>query len=307
MKKHWFAVSIWAALLPSPALACAVCGCTLTSDWLTQGFATQPGTTVALRYDLADQSRLYSGSHRIPPSAITLPSDEEVEVDTLSHVVTATIDHQFASDFGVNVQLPYVWRRHDHVEIGDTTSTRFHVDGVGDLRIVGRWTGLSTKGGLTGLEAGVVLPTGKTHGAAERSLMPGTGTTQLVAGAFRAGRLSPTLDYVAQVTGQMSVAGEKDFRPGSYAQASFSLAYTGWRGVTPQLQLNGRIVGREGGVDGDRENSGGEQLLIAPGGTVSLGHNISAFGFIELPLATRVNGAQVVAPVKASFGLQMKI
>lgn len=305
MKKYCLAALIGTAILPSPALACAVCGCTLTSDWLTQGFATQPGTTVALRYDLADQSRLYSGSHRVRD--IALPSDEEVEVDTLSRVVTATVDHQFANDFGINVQLPYVWRRHDHVEVGDSDPTRFRVDGVGDLRVVGRWTGLSTKGGLTGLEAGVVLPTGKTHGEAERGLMPGSGTTQLVAGAFRAGRLSPTIDYVAQLSGQIAVAGGHDFRPGAYAQASFSLAYTGWRGVTPQLQLNGRVVGREGGVDGDRDNSGGEQLLIAPGFTVPLGHGVSAFGFAELPLATRVNGAQVVAPVKASFGLQMKI
>ena len=90
MKKYYLAALIGTAILPSPALACAVCGCTLTSDWLTQGFATQPGTTVALRYDLADQSRLYSGSHRVRD--IALPSDEEVEVDTLSRVVTATVD-----------------------------------------------------------------------------------------------------------------------------------------------------------------------------------------------------------------------
>ena len=32
-----------------PAHACASCGCTLTGDWLSQGLAAQPGTTLTVR------------------------------------------------------------------------------------------------------------------------------------------------------------------------------------------------------------------------------------------------------------------
>ena len=35
--------------LPTAAEACASCGCTLTADWLSQGLAAQPGTTLTLR------------------------------------------------------------------------------------------------------------------------------------------------------------------------------------------------------------------------------------------------------------------
>ena len=55
--------------LSSAAEACASCGCTLTADWLSQGLAAQPGTTVSLRYDYIPQIVLQNRHHDSGPRA----------------------------------------------------------------------------------------------------------------------------------------------------------------------------------------------------------------------------------------------
>src|SRR3954451_13137665 len=89
----------------SPALACASCGCTLTGDWLSQGLAAQPGTTLSVRYDFIPQTVLRTGTHRV--GTVALPADREIERYTYNHSITATLDHQFANDWGIDVQLPF--------------------------------------------------------------------------------------------------------------------------------------------------------------------------------------------------------
>ena len=301
--------------LPTTAFACASCGCTLTSDWPSQGLASQPGTTFLLRYDYIPQTVLRTGSHRFDRATIPLPTDREIELSTYNHSLTAQLDHQFANDFGINVQLPLLVRPHRTIVEDTVDPSRSRTRGVGDLRIVGRWAGLSTKGSITGLEAGLVLPTGKFHqtfrtGPAageevDRGLQPGTGTVQAIVGAYHFGRLAPTLNYLVQVSGQTALNHRDSYRPGSFAQASAALVYAGWRGITPQLQVSARITGHDHGTNSDRPNSGGEQLNIAPGVSVDVSPRVSLFGFVEAPIATRVNGYQLVPRAKISAGLQL--
>ena len=90
--------TVLAALAPiffvgmtSPAQACASCGCTLTADWLSQGLAAQPGTTLSLRYDYIPQTTLRSGTSDLDRSSITLPNDREIERYTYNHSLTLTL------------------------------------------------------------------------------------------------------------------------------------------------------------------------------------------------------------------------
>ena len=156
-------ISSIASGLSSPAFACASCGCTLTADWLSQGLAAQPGTTFSLRYDYIPQTTLRSGTHKVDRGAIDLPTDREIERYTYNHSLTATLDHQFANDWGIDVQLPLLTRPHSTIAEDTTEPSHSRTHGVGDLRVVGRWQGLSTMGSVTGLEAGLVLPTGLFH------------------------------------------------------------------------------------------------------------------------------------------------
>lgn len=307
-----------AMFLPaSPAYACASCGCTLTADWLSQGLAAQPGTTISLRYDYVPQTSLQSGTSEVDRSAIALPADREIERYTYNHVVTFTLDHQFANDLGLDVQLPVLTRPHSTFGEGTTEPSHSRTRGIGDLRVVGRWQGLSTPGGVTGLEGGLVLPTGRFHQTfdagpetgdeVDRGLQPGTGTTQAVIGTYHLGAITSELGYFAQASAQMALDHRDGFRPGSFVQVSGALNYTHWRNFTPQLQLTFRATARDSGPNSDRPNSGGEQLNIAPGISAKLTSKLVGFSYVELPLYNRVNGYQLVPKVKLSLGVLVHI
>ena len=106
-----------------------------------------------------------------------------------------------------------------------------------------------------------------------------------------------------QVTGQTALNDRDGYKPGSFVQASAALNYTHWRNVTPQLQLSFRATGRDSGPNADRPNSGGEQVNLSPGLSAKLSSKLVGFGFVELPLYTRVNGYQLVPKAKLSLGL----
>jgi hypothetical protein len=256
---------------------------------------------------------LRSGTQTIDRNTIDFPTDREIERYTYNHSLTFTLDHQFANDWGIDAQLPVVTRPHS--TIGEDTIEPSHSrpNGIGDLRLVGRWQGLSTPGTVTGLEAGLVLPTGRFHQKfdsgpeegeeVDRGLQPGTGTVQAVLGAYHLGALSHELGYLAQVSGQTALTRRDGFKPGSFVQASAALNYSHWRNVTPQLQISFRATARDSGPNSDRPNSGGEQVNIAPGLSAKLGTKIVGFGFVELPVYNRVNGYQLVPKAKLSLGL----
>jgi hypothetical protein len=166
---------------------------------------------------------------------------------------------------------------------------------------------------VTGLEAGLVLPTGKFHQTfksgpeageeVDRGLQPGTGTVQAVLGAYHLGSVTPELGYFVQAGGQFALNDRDGYKPGSFFQASAALNWTRWHNVTPQLQLTFRATARDSGPGADRPNSGGEQVNIAPGLSAKLSSKVVGFGFVELPLYNRVNGYQLAPKAKLSLGL----
>ena len=160
--------------------------------------------------------------------------------------------------------------------------------GIGDLRVVGRWQGLSAPGSVTGHRgwAGAPdravppdssMPGRKKASEVDRGLQPGTGTVQAVLGAYHLGAISPELGYFVQATGQAPLTERDGYKPGSFVQASAALNYTHWRNITPQLQLSFRKTWRDSGPNSDRPNSGGEQVNLAPGLSAKLGTKVVGF------------------------------
>lgn len=315
-----FKASLFAGLTPllvmgltTPAEACASCGCTLTGDWLSQGLAAQPGTTLSLRYDYVPQTLLLSGTERVDRGAIALPTDREIERYTYNHSLTVTFDHQFASDFGFDVQLPVLFRPHQTVGEETSEPSFSRTQGIGDLRVVGRWQGLSRPGSVTGIEAGLVLPIGhfrqtfrsgpERGQAVDRGLQPGAGTIESVVGVYHLGAITPELGYFVQANLQKALSNRDSYKPGSFVQASAALNYTHWRNITPQLQISFRATAKDSGANADRPNSGGEQVNLAPGLSAKLSSKAVGFTYVEVPLYTRVNGYQLVPKAKLSLGI----
>jgi hypothetical protein len=300
----------------TPAFACSSCGCNLTSDWLSQGLVAQPGTTLSLRYDYVPQDQLRAGHQEVDRSTISVPVDREIEQRTRNHYATLALDHAFNSEWAVNVQVPFVSHPHSTISEGESDISRSRTSGLADIRATVRFQGFGGPG-ITGVQFGVKLPTGgfrqrfrsgpEAGNAVDRGLQPGTGTVDAIIGAYHFGKLAGAFDFVLQAQAQAALSSRDGYRPGSAATLSAGVQYTGWKGITPQAQINMRVAAKDRGANADRPNSGGEQIYFAPGVTAELGARLSAFGIVQVPLTQRVNGYQLAPQVTFSLGLQLKL
>ncbi|GLH73513.1 hypothetical protein GETHLI_20150 [Geothrix limicola] len=300
-------------LLAAPvARACGACGCTLNSDWASQGYALRPGFRADLRFDYFNQDQLRTGTRTVDGSAFALPSEQEIQRETLNRNLTLTLDYSPSADWGLSVALPTYHRSHGTVAEGDVDPSYSDGRGLGDVRLLGRYQGFSEDHAF-GLQAGLKLATGGTTQAfsggpqagqpLDRGLQLGSGTTDLLLGAYAFGDLAQDWGCFAQVLFQKPLAEKDGFKPGDGVNANAGLRYTGWRGLTPHLQLNLRAEGRESGPNADVENSGATLLYLSPGLTVDVNRAFQVYAFAQVPLAQRVTGLQIEPRWSLSLGL----
>jgi len=309
------AAAFLAAIAPWGAQACSSCGCTLNSDWASQGYSVGSGLRVDLRYDYFNQSDLRSGTDSVDRGALEVPNEEEIQRTTINRNTTLGIDYSPSRAWGFNVQLPYFDRFHSTLAEGDSELSYSHSHGIGDIRVTGRYQGFSADGSL-GVLFGVKLPTGATDTnfyagpqAGERvdaGLQAGTGTTDALIGVYNFGNLAQSLGYFAQATFQVPLYTHDAFKPGSGLNLNAGLRYTAWQRVTPQLQLNVRTEKRESGANADIPNSGATLAYLSPGVNVRLDKHWDAFAYIQWPVYQRVNGLQLEPRRSYSIGVQYR-
>lgn len=308
--------ALFTTTFSTATLACSACGCTLTSDWIGEGLAATPGLRAEIRYDFLPQTQLRSGRNALDRSAIPLPAPREIEQSTYNHYITAGLDWAINSQWAINAQLPIIIRPHDSIIDGDTSPSHSNTSGIGDARITARWQGFGGPD-ITGLQLGLKLPTGGFHTAfntgpqagelLDRGLQAGSGTTDLLLGAYHFGALSGAFDWFAQVNTQIPLNRRDDYIAGITGIGSIGINYTGWKTITPQLQMNLRLAAKDRGFNSDGDNSGGELVYISPGATVKLSRKVNLFTFIQLPVYQRVNGYQLVPAITVSAGLQFRL
>jgi hypothetical protein len=305
-----------AALLAAASgasVACSTCGCTLDADWASQGVTTRTGWTADLRYDFFNQDELRRGLHRVDRATLEIPSEEEIQGHTVNRNATLTLDRGLTPDVGVTLQLPWHQRRHTTIAEGDTELSSSRSDSLGDARVLVRYTGFSAAQDW-GLQAGLKLPTGDSSGVRfaagpqageplDRGLQPGTGSTDLLLGAFRFGALDPQVDWFAQALLQVAIAHEHAFRPGNGLNLSAGMRYRGFGALVPQAQLNARFEQRESGSDADQPNSGSTLVYFSPGVSWAATPQASVYLFGQVPVHQRVNGLQLEPRWSASAGV----
>ena len=299
-------------LLAGPvARACGACGCTLHSDWAAQGYSSRPGFQLDLRYDYFNQDELRMGTRAVPRSAFPLPADQEVQEKTLNRNLTFSLDYAPSADWGVTLVLPTYHRYHATIAEGDAEPSFSLGRGLGDARVLGRYQGFSEDRSY-GVQFGLKLPTGAFHQtfnagaqageALDRGLQLGSGTTDLLLGAYAFGSLTPTWGCFAQVLLQKPLAEKEGFRPGDGLNANAGVRYTGLAGFTPQLQVNVRAEQREAGAQADTANSGATLVYLSPGGTFELTSAAQVYVFAQVPVHQRVNGLQIEPRWSLSVG-----
>lgn len=301
------------AAFTTPALACSSCGCSLSSDWSSQGIVPAgEGLRVDLRFDFFDQNQLRSGTRAVDRASLPIPNEEEIQQQTLNRNLALGVDYSPQLDWGINLQLPYYDRYHTTIAEGDAEVSTSHTKSIGDVRLVGRYLGLAA-GRNVGVQLGVKLPTGSIDNdfiagpqqgeRLDRGLQPGTGTTDLLVGAFTFGAPSRDWDAFAQGLVQLPLNSRDGFKPGNGLNLNAGLRYMGFEGVTPSLQINARIEGRESGANADVANSGASLVYLSPGLNLQLGDRLHGYAFLQLPIYQRVNGLQIEPRYTATIGV----
>lgn len=323
------------------AWACATCGCTLSKDWLGGQGLGSAGMSIGLSYDMIDQNQFHQGSSNISQAQAEQilnggsnanPSGNEVETQTLTRTTTLNLDYN-TPEWGLSVQLPFVYRYHQTYQVGlgqtasdaadfltgnsgGTPSYNFsQVNSLGDLRVVGRYA-FSVEGGY-GVTFGVKLPTGVTTGPfsgpaggyVDPSLQAGTGSTDALLGAYYTSQID-SLGWFTQATWQHALASQAGYTPGDALNANVGLRYSGLSDyVTPLLQLNYVHRNTDSGFNASHEfdgtpQTGGNLIYLAPGVAATLGNGFRAYAYVQIPLVQSVNGVQLTAKEIFSVGIR---
>jgi hypothetical protein len=187
--------------------------------------------------------------------------------------------------------------------------------------VVGRyqfpsWTsGATDDPGLNvaGLQFGLKLPTGSfdvknSEGEpAERSLQPGTGTTDLVLGAyFRQSFPVRQVSWFGQAQLQQALNFREGYRPGIQVALNLGLRYDATDHIGLMLQLNTLWKGRDSGSEAEPENSGGTFVFLSPGISYTIGKNAQLYAFYQQSLYQYVNGVQLTANWAAVGGVSVR-
>lgn len=290
------AMTFTLSLAPQIAQACA-CGCDVFDVGGPEMMPTNKGGEAFVEYDYMDQNTNWSGGSSAPAAN---NSDKEIR----THFITAGLKYTINQDWGALIEVP-VWNREFHTENAAGTGVdRFNHTALGDVRLMGVYSGL-TKDHSTGLIFGLKLPTGDwKYANFDRDTEIGTGSTNLLLGAYRSGMLSRdgAWGYYAKGLWDKPLAGQGGYLPGQEFDASAGVSYhiqrlaDGPLQVIPVLQMIGAVRSRDSGPQANPVGSGYERLLISPG--VEIDSAVwRLYGDVELPFYQRVNGDQLTARV----------
>lgn len=299
------ALSAWGYCYAS----CGATFCTVNTDWSAQGAWSGAGSRLDVRYEFVDQDKLMAGSDRVAVGQIRRHHDE---VSTLNRNLLLGYSYNTEAGWGVNVQLPWIARNHQHIHNhhGAKIDDRWDIDALGDARVTFR-VPLNAEQNVS-LLAGVKLPTGRTkvtdakNALAERSLQPGTGSTDTLLGVTSHIQSSGPHGWFAQAVWQRAVRDHDDYRPGDQVGIDLGWRYALNHALSTSLQLNVQVRGRDKGSNAEPEDSGGRFVNASPGIVYALSPDTQVYAFVQLPIYAHVNGVQLTASRNFAVGLSRR-
>jgi hypothetical protein len=234
------ALLVGVGCLPTAALACATCGCSLSTD-AAMGYSDEIGWRASLQFDFINQNQLRTGTHSVSPAQVAAINDaggeQEVEHQTVNRYTTFALSYSPNADWNFRLLVPYVDRGHS--TYGDSGSpltpdqlSGSTIKGLGDVRFVANFQGFLAAKNF-GVQLGVKAPTGRYGGPnadgtgivgrnptafssgpisqnpspgnlVDTSLQPGNGSTDAILGLYYHQPVSENFD--AFVSGQFQAA-----------------------------------------------------------------------------------------------------
>lgn len=290
-------------LVPNAGLACA-CGCSVfdVGAGTMMPVNSESGFSLWFRYSFMDQNRNWEGSSKAPAS-----DNSDIRIKTSFYTVGGNV--MIDRSWSVMAELPVYSRRFTSTDDGSVAGPArslytANLTDLGDMTLGAIYTGLS-EDRSTGLSLGIKLPTGNYTGPAgplggaefDRDTLPGTGSTDLVIGAYHVGGINAddSLAWFVQAKYVFAALTRNGYRPGNELNGALGLTWSfGSRGsqtrITPVLQLIGSYRERDSGAASDPDNSGYKRLLLAPGVETRIG-KVRLYADVEFPEYQYTNAA----------------
>jgi hypothetical protein len=309
-----------AALFSAASAAHASCGasfCMINTNWNMQGLAPEPGLRMDLRFEFIDQDQPRSGSDKVGFGEIRRHHDE---LRTINRNYIATFDYTFNSDWSMVVTTPFVDRRHDHIHNhgGGQLLEQWSFIEPGDVQVTGRrqWiTEHASTQSLSfyGVNFGVKLPTGdfdvrnRSGQLAERSLQPGTGTTDALFGGFYSHVMpARSASFFVQALAQVPIGYREQYQPGRRVTVDVGVRYELNEKTGVMLQVNGLHKARDRGRDAEPEDTGGNFVFLSPGVSYAIARRTQVYAFVQKPVYQYVNGVQITPDWSFLAGLSSR-
>ena len=280
-------------LAPGSALACA-CGCGVFDVASNPTMATDAKAVLFFEYDYLNQNKNWSGDHSAPTE-----NNDDKRIRTSFY--TTGLQYTLAPTWSLMVEVPYSERYFKTRGEGSGDIVEFNHGDFGDVRIRATYTGISDDLS-TGINFGVKLPTGDySFPGFDRDTAIGSGSTDLLLGAYHMGNLTGDYAWNWFVNGQLDqpVVTQDGYRPGGEINATTGVSYENWDfetfKVAPLLQIIASHRWKDSGPQANLQGSGYDRLLISPGIRVNL-QNVRVNANVAVPIYQRVNGNQLIAP-----------
>lgn len=322
---------LFACFTLTSASTYASCGsafCTVDTHWDAQGLTHNEGLNLSLQYTWAKANRLRAGSTRIGADAPSTSGEELEDKRTINQVITTDLAYAINPRWNIAVGIPLILRDHRHTldsTIGTPVKQQAKFSQLGDIRVVGKYrldSGSPFSG--SGIRFGLKLPTGDinktmspndpvdpaTPYKLERSSQPGTGSTDLILGAYYYGG-APGSAWNWFISGetQAPIATRDEYRPGKMLILNLGMSHTLSDKTSALLQLNAQYHGRDSGANANPA-SGGYSINLSPGLSVAVAPQTRLHGFLQVALRQYANtdpdipgSGQLTAPWSLAWGL----
>jgi hypothetical protein len=223
----------------------------------------------------------------------------------------------FNRSWGVSAEIPYDYRTFKTLGGADgTTLETLKWDALGDLRVHALYNGFSPDLS-SGVDFGLRLPTGNfTHndpwGDVDRDSEIGSGSTDLLLGAYHRGNLtsSGNWDWFVQGELDLPLLSQDQYRPGWELDSDVGIDYKGWSvgrvRISPLAQAIFSFRGSDSGANSSGgvnspplgvSNSGYQRLLLSPGIEFHI-HPVKIYADVEVPVWQDFTGNQLAAAIQ---------
>lgn len=300
LSRLFVAAAFLAALAsPSPVLACA-CGCGIFDVGTSALLPTKPGGFAYLEFAHMNQNKNWRGGKRGSDDA-----NEDKQIKT--NFFTAGVQYMFGRSWGVMAEIPYWNRLFKTTDASSGEVVDAIHSSVGDIRVRGVYSGFS-EDMSSGVTFGLKLPTGDyTYANYDRDTQIGTGSTDLLLGAYKRGRFGASAwNWFSNLQWDEPAIAAGGYRPGAEVNAVAGAYYEGWSlgsvGVSPTAQAVFSNRWRDSGPLAMSADTGYRRLLLAPGFEVTAGR-VRAHADAGFPVAQFVNGNQLIASEQFKLNL----